>query len=589
LLSKFDQRNQFPLRLTFYRSAGARQGRTHYRAPILNRSAARPLPLAMQEGNNHAFYRSLSKKMVMRDHLSAAAVLSVVGVLSSFPASPAQARCNLMHDLRSTNPSDPTSADPAKPTIDFNSNKPVDAATKDEILNNIMETGIPCQETVTGDGPEGAKKTQLQHRQRGFDFYSWLTFLALNSPADGRTRIDKSMPNTKAMWEDRKNFKQLLDVMLPYGAASNWTDPKKAPPGCESEFKPDTDMGIEIIEESYNQPFKTGALIDQQGNYALFDILMNKDMFDYIQEHKLYSRAGQQSAANSKLKVDFPAGKNPASGQAGQPGGIIIKVSWKILDSEAEKRRFHTVDAVISMLPDHGSTQRRCVRKTLGLVGFHVMHKTVTRLQWIWTSFEHVDNVPEQSEIRKQKAWNFYKVCNTRACPPVNETPPRPWEPKPALGLKFDDTFRSQIVRTTPLTEETKKMNRKFQEIVRGSVWENYMLLSTQWPSDFRCAQKTTHEPPAQPLPDTDLEKEPDMNCAPAPTFLANSTLETYSQGKVPLASSSCMACHGNATSYQLSPREADQFEPDGKLKAKFFNQTDFTFMLEKARGESQK
>ena len=31
------------------------------------------------------------KTMVMRDHLSAAAVLSVVGVLSSFPASPAQA------------------------------------------------------------------------------------------------------------------------------------------------------------------------------------------------------------------------------------------------------------------------------------------------------------------------------------------------------------------------------------------------------------------------------------------------------------------------------------------------------------------
>lgn len=79
------------------------------------------------------------------------------------------------------------------------------------------------------------------------------------------------------------------------------------------------------------------------------------------------------------------------------------------------------------------------------------------------------------------------------------------------------------------------------------------------------------------------------MNCAPAPTFLANSTLETYSQGKVPLASSSCMACHGNATSYQLSPRQADQFESDGKSNAKFFNQTDFTFMLEKARGETQK
>jgi hypothetical protein len=35
------------------------------------------------------------------------------------------------------------------------------------------------------------------------------------------------------------------------------------------------------------------------------------------------------------------------------------------------------------------------------------------------------------------------------------------------------------------------------------------------------------------------------------------------------------MACHGNATSYQL---------PAPGAAAKFFNQTDFTFMLEKAR-----
>jgi len=120
-------------------------------------------------------------------------------------------------------------------------------------------------------------------------------------------------------------------------------------------------------------------------------------------------------------------------------------------------------------------------------------------------------------------------------------------------------------------------MNKQFQGILKGTVWENYMLLSTQWPSDFRCAAKQVSDPKPELAPNTDLEKEPDMNCAPAPTFLANSTLETYSQGDVPLASSSCMACHGNATSYQLSL-------PNAKREDKFFNQTDFTFMLEKAR-----
>jgi hypothetical protein len=102
------------------------------------------------------------------------------------------------------------------------------------------------------------------------------------------------------------------------------------------------------------------------------------------------------------------------------------------------------------------------------------------------------------------------------------------------------------------------------------------MLLSTQWPSAFPCAnQKDRVE--VRDDPKTDFAKQPDMNCAPAPTYLANSTLETYSQGKVPLASSNCMDCHGNAVSYQRRPANP-------KPEDKFYNQSDFTFMLEKAQ-----
>jgi hypothetical protein len=97
----------------------------------------------------------------MLDNLSAiAAVLGLVGLLSSFPSSQAQARCNLMHDLVPAKPPDPTPPQrpPFELTLDFDSKRPVEPATKEAILNNIMETGIPCQETVTGDGPEGANK-----------------------------------------------------------------------------------------------------------------------------------------------------------------------------------------------------------------------------------------------------------------------------------------------------------------------------------------------------------------------------------------------------------------------------------------------
>jgi len=438
---------------------------------------------------------------------------------------------------------------------------------------SLLTFGLPCQEMVSPDGP---KKTALENLQHGFDFYSWLTFIALNSPRDGSSIISaKSDTPAKweGMWEEELPFIQLLDVMR-----TDVKDPSKQvrviPPNCQAQYKPGM-VVINMIEETYNQPFKTGPLIDQHGNYALFDILMNKDMFDFIVKHGFYDRAQQESVENSKLKIDFPAGEN----KSGVPGAIMLKVAWKILTEEDQKSRFHTVDALISMPRAHDqASDPPCLHKTLGMVGFHIAHKTISRLQWIWTSFEHVDNVPDQGDIKThnlKSSYNFYDPsCDPAKCP-VNATPTPPWRPEEALQLKFRNSFNSQIVRVIPIMDDTNAMNEQFRAILGDSVWKNYRLISTQWPSDFGCAKKTN--PPNSPntaTPNTDFEKQPDMTCEPAPTFLANSTLETFSQGDTPLASSSCMACHGNAVSHQGQPHGTDD---------KFFNQSDFTFMLEKA------
>ncbi len=130
--------------------------------------------------------------------------------------------------------------------------------------------------------------------------------------------------------------------------------------------------------------------------------------------------------------------------------------------------------------------------------------KPSSRLQWIWTSFEHVDNVPEDKEIASGKlkpSYNFYDLkCAVEKCP-VNQTPPRPWDPTYANGLKFhDSTFKSQITRVIPLTDDTRDMNGRFQDVLGDTVWKNYMLLSTQWPSAFPCGSLTVKAPrPIQP------------------------------------------------------------------------------------------
>jgi hypothetical protein len=489
------------------------------------------------------------------------------------PAPGGKGACNLVHDLLPSDPNNPLSSDPGKPT-------PVDA--------KILKSGLPCDAINIARGPA---KPAVENRQRGFDFYSWLTFIALNSPATDPDRkgIESSQANTPTVWEDGKNFIQLLDVMLPGGATPKWGT-RVVPPACRSlsALHPDR-MVVKMIEESYNQPFKTGPLIDQRNNYAIFDILMNEAMFKYIVDHNLYSQAGQMADANSGLRIDFPAGHHDQSGN-GDPGSIMIKVSWKILEPEDDKNKFHHVDALVAMpSTDDEQVDPPCLEKTLGLVGFHVVHKTISRPQWIWTSFEHIDNVPEPKDIdarNLKRSYNFYDPSCVNDCP-INETPPRPWDPEPENKLKFrlradgKVLFNSQIVRTVPLTDATNSINKQFHATLSdNNVWKNYMLIGTHWPSGFPCTVDRSVVPGVTD-PKTDFDKQPDMNCAPAPTFLANSTLETFSQGKIPLASSSCMACHGNATSYLRRPGVVN--DPNDP-KEKFMSQSDFTFMLEKAR-----
>jgi hypothetical protein len=453
---------------------------------------------------------------------------------------------------------------------------PINDATRKSILG----VGLPCQESVS---PKGQETVGLDNLQRGFDFYSWRTFIALNSPANG-TPIEQAKADAPTLWEDMNSFKQLLDVMLPTDRLPPQWPTDRAGMEAERERLMPTEcrdlhqkmpdrMIVKMIEESFNEPFKTGPLIDQQGHYAIFDILMNRQMFNYIMANHLNTKAGQ--AANSDLSVDFPAGEN----SNGEFGAFMLKVSWKILsDSEAQAGNFHTVRALVLTPPSPRG--RECLPETLGLIGFHAVHKTASRPQWIWTSFEHVKNVPDKDEVSGKKfngPYNFYSVDCKGACT-ENATPPTPWDPDPALNLRFrrDDSFKSQIVRETPLTPAAKNMNAIFQSMLANSVWKNYMLISTQWPSAFSCT--SLHAKSAgTPDPKTDFFKQPDMTCSPAPTFLANSTLETYSQGDVPLASSSCIACHSNAVDFQ---RTASNRVP-GKPK---LNQSDFTFILEKAQ-----
>jgi hypothetical protein len=442
---------------------------------------------------------------------------------------------------------------------------------------------IPC-DAIQESNPKqttGAAR-RLQH---GFDYYSWLTFLALNSPENG------FIGNGPPAWE---TYKQLPDVMLSDGSEpSDWKDGVPNEPVVPAECGNKKGMVIHMeMEETYNQPFKTGPLIDQNGNYAVFVIFMNKVMFKYIQnpQHPLYNREGQ---ANFQREVDFPGGDIGGN----QLGTIMIKASWKLMRPGVDfgwkispkDEQYHMIDALLYRPKQHREEACRAVK--LGLIGFHVGHKTDTRQQWIWTTFEHKLNVPTQQNVDTkqfpQSAYSFYQIgCDESQCP-TNQTPEGSWDPD-TLGWtpfprspKFkSQKFKSQIERMGPpidfhdgdqrtLQEDIKSLNDKFHQWprIKDTVWKNYDLIMTQWPSGFPCAG-LSHP-----------GNLPDPTCTPFPTYLANSTLETFSQplhdGGVPLATSSCISCHNNATT-----------KPPQNSKTTAMR-SDFTYILEKAQSNT--
>jgi hypothetical protein len=82
-----------------------------------------------------------------------------------------------------------------------------------------------------------------------------------------------------------------------------------------------------------------------------------------------------------------------------------------------------------------------------------------------------------------------------------------------------------------------------------SSVWQNYELISTMWPTNTGQCVANAGDPLG----------------TPAPNFLANTTLETYIQGMVPNVSSNCIECHNNATMTTSVP-------------------SDFTYILQRAQ-----
>jgi hypothetical protein len=265
----------------------------------------------------------------------------------------------------------------------------------------------------------------------------------------------------------------------------------------------------------------SGPLIDQNQQYVRFEILVNEPMYDFILTNKLYSVAGQK-AFNPGGPVAFPSGI-----AQGAIGAVMIKVAWKIVGKGDDPKRFHTA---LAYLYNPNATPT-CELKQVGMVGMHISHKTQNAPQWVWSTFEHVDNTPLVGSFTAGP-FNFndgqiaHRQLGCDSNGGCNTVPLGKWDP--VNGLKTP----GQVARLVDFTTTAQAANAQFvaalQTVDKASVFANYRLVGTQFPSD-----PTNVDDPAG---------------VQRPAFLANTTMETYLQGDTPGVSSSCAGCHSQAT-----------------------------------------
>ena len=370
------------------------------------------------------------------------------------------------------------------------------------------QTAIPPR-PCTFQG-EGGPLTQ------GFvDIYSWNIFLAMNWPASVAScsaDTSKSILNVKSgdgsfvTWQTympgdnvfvnpgyQKPATWCTGNGLAAGPARLFTHEAKAVAAAKQLGELLTKVaepGGDVLQA------KGGVLTDQSGRWLRYERLMNKVEYDYIVPNRWN---------NVQLQAMFNA--TPQQQLRIPQGSIEIKAAWKVLTpAEISNKKYFTTIGTVCNTPDGQRTPCDDKPVTMGLVGLHIVQQVNDGGTMFWSTFEHNDNETVFFNPKSNAAVNtdFAKAPFTeldKACKPLN--------------------LPTQVKRVTPIPADPN-LNKYYQQLLAGSVFANYRLISTQW---------TTGIGPSI-----------------TPPNVANITLETYIQKAVSGNATGCLACHYTAT-----------------------------------------
>lgn len=380
--------------------------------------------------------------------------------------------------------------------------------------------------------------------QREFDLYSWQMFLALAWPTDNNGKSAPNLTDTGfgaprwTLWHTSPSIFQ-PDGGVPAACAKPGPMMLAAPrdlsrpvskglkafsaeavASAKGDQRNTRFLGVisavgELNAGNLGQDIQqafTGPLIDQNGEFVFYEIMIDPNETKYLCDNGLYNINGQVkfAKANPGVNLNMPSGSPMIDGS----GSFELKFAWRVLKpGKDDFSRYYTMPAVIM---DQGPTGAQVERKvTVGLVGMHIGHKSASSPQWIWSTFEHVDNL-DVDNVANPKLSPSFTDPNCPLCA-VNIQPV-----KGANGVY--PRIPVQAWRAIPIPGDKIALNAQVRARLgkMGSVWQYYQLIDTQWPTQ-------PGPPPGwnSGLPGAAANKP---GGHPTPVMLTNITMETYFQ-----------------------------------------------------------
>jgi hypothetical protein len=440
--------------------------------------------------------------------------------------------------------------------------------------------------------------------QATFNCFAWQEFIGLNWPAVAARRgipapnagpADFGNPNATVptVWETYKND---TEVFLDRGVKPKGWDHPPPPSRCAAPARGAWQLwaksGIHTLSALSafgdfildSTSLQGGPwLADQAGHLIYYETKINKDEFDSIVANGFYNADVQNETAATGVnptggqhQVKLPAGCNAGSCPDGsaRTGAIEIKAAWrKLTDDPLQKSRYLTTRAV---LVDQAGA---CSQATMGLVGLHIIHKTVSQPQFIWATFEHVDNVPPspsptfnnpncRCEAIVPAACGKFpttfqncvsgqtrgETCSANVPPPSETCPAYPIQVRRERAIS-DLVVATNTAAKAMLTASNSKTVFRYYQLID--------VLWSEWPQDDYRNPRGQHGP-IVPLSMSGATPDPSM------LPVANTTMETYVQ------EITCLTCHVNALV------ASGKYAPNGQYAS------DFSLILGHAKSPAQ-